>query len=80
MPDKHQTSRQLTVLFARYGIESFLESTSLLVALSLPAAWVSIRVLEKKEPVALNALVRNSARLHLHFGVGSPPAGRERWR
>ena len=33
MPDKHQTSRQLTVLFARYGIESFLESTSLLVAL-----------------------------------------------
>ena len=33
MPDKHQTSRQLTVLFARYGIESFLESTSLPVAL-----------------------------------------------
>lgn len=33
MPDKHQTSRQLTVLFARYGIDSFLESTSLLVAL-----------------------------------------------
>ena len=33
MPDKHQTSRRLTVLFARYGIESFLESTSLLVAL-----------------------------------------------
>lgn len=33
MPDNHQTSRQLTVLFARYGIESFLESTSLLVAL-----------------------------------------------
>ncbi len=33
MPDKHKTSKELTVLFARYGIESFLESTSLLVAL-----------------------------------------------
>lgn len=33
MPDRHPTSRQLTVLFARYGIESFLESTSLFVAL-----------------------------------------------
>lgn len=33
MQDKHKTSKELTVLFARYGIESFLESTSLLVAL-----------------------------------------------
>ncbi|HKY56286.1 MAG TPA: GGDEF domain-containing protein [Anaerolineales bacterium] len=33
MPDQHKTSKELTVLFARYGIESFLESTSLLVAL-----------------------------------------------
>jgi diguanylate cyclase (GGDEF)-like protein len=33
VPDKNKTSNKLTVLFARYGIESFLESTSLLVAL-----------------------------------------------
>ncbi|MCI0549534.1 MAG: GGDEF domain-containing protein [Anaerolineae bacterium] len=33
MPDKRKTSNELTVLFAQYGIESFLESTSLLVVL-----------------------------------------------
>ena len=33
MPDKHQISNELTVLFAQYGIDSFLESTSLLVVL-----------------------------------------------
>jgi diguanylate cyclase (GGDEF)-like protein len=33
VPDKHQTSNELTVLFAQYGIDSFLESTSLLVVL-----------------------------------------------
>jgi 1,4-dihydroxy-2-naphthoate octaprenyltransferase len=43
--------------------------TSLLVLLSLPAAWASLRPLAEREAVALNALVRNSARLHLHFGL-----------
>ena len=33
MPDKNKTSNELTVLFAQYGIDSFLESTSLLVVL-----------------------------------------------
>jgi len=33
VPDKNKTSNELTVLFARYGIDSFLESTSLLVVL-----------------------------------------------
>jgi diguanylate cyclase (GGDEF)-like protein len=33
VPDKNKTSNELTVLFAQYGIDSFLESTSLLVVL-----------------------------------------------
>lgn len=33
MPDKHKISNDLTVLFAQYGIDTFLESTSLLVVL-----------------------------------------------
>lgn len=33
MPDKNKTFNELTVLFAQYGIDSFLESTSLLVVL-----------------------------------------------
>jgi 1,4-dihydroxy-2-naphthoate octaprenyltransferase len=46
-----------------------LPPTSLLVLLSLPAAWASLRPLKKREARELNALVRNSARLHLHFGL-----------
>jgi 1,4-dihydroxy-2-naphthoate octaprenyltransferase len=46
-----------------------LPAWSLLVLGALPAAWMTVRVLRETEPVRLNLLVRNSARLHMHFGV-----------
>jgi 1,4-dihydroxy-2-naphthoate polyprenyltransferase len=42
---------------------------SLIVLASLPAAFMTLRVLEETESRALNALVRNSARLHMQFGM-----------
>ena len=42
---------------------------SLLVLGALPAAWMTLRGLGETEPVRLNLLVRNSARLHMHFGL-----------
>lgn len=41
----------------------------LLVGLAAPAAFLTLRALNEKDAVALNALVRAGARLHLHFGV-----------
>jgi len=41
----------------------------LLVVFSVPAAFVMIRSLNATEARALNPLVRNSARLHMHFGL-----------
>jgi 1,4-dihydroxy-2-naphthoate octaprenyltransferase len=41
----------------------------LLVAFSLPAAVVMLRALAATEARTLNALVRASARLHMHFGL-----------
>jgi 1,4-dihydroxy-2-naphthoate octaprenyltransferase len=46
-----------------------LPAWSLLVLGGLPAAWMTLRVLRETEPVRLNLLVRNSARLHMHFGA-----------
>ena len=46
-----------------------LPAWSLLVLGALPAAWTTLRVLRETEPVRLNLLVRNSARLHMHFGL-----------
>ena len=46
-----------------------LSAWSLLVLGALPAAWATVRVLQETEPVRLNLLVRNSARLHMHFGL-----------
>jgi 1,4-dihydroxy-2-naphthoate octaprenyltransferase len=42
---------------------------SLLVAGSLPAALMTVRVLSETDSRALNALVRGSARLHMQFGL-----------
>jgi 1,4-dihydroxy-2-naphthoate octaprenyltransferase len=42
---------------------------SLLVLGSLPAAIVMLKALAPREALALNPLVRGSARLHLHFGL-----------
>jgi hypothetical protein len=39
------------------------------VLLSLPAALTTFRALAPRESVALNPLVRSTARLHLHFGL-----------
>jgi 1,4-dihydroxy-2-naphthoate octaprenyltransferase len=46
-----------------------LSAWSLLVAGSLPAALMTVRVLKETESRALNLLVRNSARLHMQFGL-----------
>jgi 1,4-dihydroxy-2-naphthoate octaprenyltransferase len=46
-----------------------LSAWSLLVLGALPAAWLTVRMLRETEPVRLNLLVRNSARLHMHLGV-----------
>ncbi len=46
-----------------------LSEGSLLVLASLPAAFLTLRALRETETMALNALVRNSARLHMQFGV-----------
>jgi 1,4-dihydroxy-2-naphthoate octaprenyltransferase len=41
----------------------------LLVVLSAPAAYRTVKALELREARALNLLVRNSAQLHMHFGL-----------
>ena len=41
----------------------------LLVVFSVPAAVVMVKALNATEARALNPLVRNSARLHMHFGL-----------
>jgi 1,4-dihydroxy-2-naphthoate octaprenyltransferase len=46
-----------------------LSAWSLLIAGSLPAAALTVRVLKETEARALNLLVRNSARLHMQLGV-----------
>ena len=46
-----------------------LPAWSLLVLGALPAAWLTLQVLRETEPVRLNLLVRNSARLHMHLGM-----------
>jgi 1,4-dihydroxy-2-naphthoate octaprenyltransferase len=46
-----------------------LSAWSLLIAGSLPAAVMTLRVLKETDSRALNALVRGSARLHMQFGV-----------
>jgi 1,4-dihydroxy-2-naphthoate polyprenyltransferase len=52
-----------SVAFAVLPVET------LLVALALPAALSAVRALQEREPAKLNALVRGTARLHMHFGV-----------
>jgi 1,4-dihydroxy-2-naphthoate octaprenyltransferase len=42
---------------------------SLLVLGAVPAAVATLRTLKEREPARLNLLVRNSARLHMHFGL-----------
>jgi 1,4-dihydroxy-2-naphthoate polyprenyltransferase len=46
-----------------------LPAWSLLALGALPAAWATLQMLRETEPVRLNLLVRNSARLHMHFGL-----------
>ena len=46
-----------------------LSAGSLIVLSSLPAALVTLVALKEKESRALNLLVRNSARLHMQFGI-----------
>lgn len=55
-------------IFACVSLDE-LSAWSLLVVGALPAAWMTVQVLKETEPVRLNLLVRNSARLHMHFGV-----------
>jgi 1,4-dihydroxy-2-naphthoate octaprenyltransferase len=46
-----------------------LSAWSLAVVLALPAAWETVQVLKETQPVRLNLLVRDSARLHMRFGA-----------
>ena len=46
-----------------------LSAWSLMIAGSLPAVVMTLRVLRETDSRALNALVRGSARLHMQFGV-----------
>jgi 1,4-dihydroxy-2-naphthoate octaprenyltransferase len=46
-----------------------LPAPTLIVFGALPSAWSTGRVLRETEAVKLNALVRDSARLHLRFGL-----------
>lgn len=46
-----------------------LSAGSLVVLSSLPAAMMTVGALKEREARALNLLVRNSARLHMQFGV-----------
>jgi 1,4-dihydroxy-2-naphthoate octaprenyltransferase len=39
------------------------------VLAAAPAAWATFRALRAQDALSLNPLVRNAARLHLHFGV-----------
>jgi 1,4-dihydroxy-2-naphthoate octaprenyltransferase len=56
------------VVAAAVALEE-LSPWSLLIAGSLPAAAMTVRVLKETDSRALNALVRGSARLHMQFGV-----------
>ena len=42
---------------------------TLLVAGAIPAAVLTLQTLKERDSVRLNLLVRNSARLHMHFGA-----------
>jgi 1,4-dihydroxy-2-naphthoate octaprenyltransferase len=63
------------LVVASYGVVTVgaalgeLSAGSLLVLASLPAAFMTVLVLKETESRALNLLVRNSARLHMQFGV-----------
>jgi 1,4-dihydroxy-2-naphthoate octaprenyltransferase len=46
-----------------------LSAWSLAVLVALPTAWQTVQVLKETEPVRLNLLVRNSARLHMRVGA-----------
>ena len=46
-----------------------LSEYTLLVLGAIPAAILTLKMLEEREAVRLNLLVRNSARLHMHFGA-----------
>jgi 1,4-dihydroxy-2-naphthoate octaprenyltransferase len=46
-----------------------LSAWSLAVLVALPTAWQTVQVLKETEPVRLNLLVRDSARLHMRFGA-----------
>jgi len=46
-----------------------LSAWTLMTLGALPAAWLTLQMLRETEPVRLNLLVRNSARLHMHFGL-----------
>jgi 1,4-dihydroxy-2-naphthoate octaprenyltransferase len=46
-----------------------LTAASLLVLASLPAAYLTVNALKQTDARALNLLVRNSARLHMQFGM-----------
>jgi 1,4-dihydroxy-2-naphthoate octaprenyltransferase len=47
----------------------YLPAWSALVLLALPAAWQTLACLKARHALALNPLVRNASRLHLHFGL-----------
>ncbi|HEX5140446.1 MAG TPA: 1,4-dihydroxy-2-naphthoate octaprenyltransferase [Dehalococcoidia bacterium] len=46
-----------------------LTAWTLLVAGAIPAAASTLAMLREQDPMRLNLLVRNSARLHMHFGA-----------
>jgi 1,4-dihydroxy-2-naphthoate octaprenyltransferase len=46
-----------------------LSAYALLVLGAIPAAVMTVQMLREREAVRLNLLVRNSARLHMHFGA-----------
>ena len=63
------------LVLAAYGVVGVcaalgeLSAWSLLVLVSLPAAWMTLSALKETDSRALNLLVRNSARLHMQFGA-----------
>jgi 1,4-dihydroxy-2-naphthoate octaprenyltransferase len=50
-------------------IAGVMPATTLLVALSAPTAWSTLQALSARDAAALNPLVRQSALLHLRFGL-----------
>ncbi len=48
---------------------SLLPVGAVIVVGAIPAAVITLRSLNAQDAMALNPLVRSSARLHLHFGV-----------